>query len=184
MPFSAVQFDSGFYERVVSECGYSDLSVEPFGAGFAGQSADLLAIRYLWQSNLSTYARTDRAARIVTIGFGMSGPPHMGTVCQLLGIRRLQEAGETCQVVFGDLDACTGKRRDLQAVRALAAQYRLFANRLGIEPDLLLLGRNMMPFRSFATCICLRSTSRMTNLKRPKKSITASKLRWVSWTRR
>lgn len=112
-----VRFDSGFYDQVVQDFGYEGFSISPFDSGLGNQTTEDLSIRYLCQSQLHLYQAAANGNRRVTTGFGMSGPPHLGTICQMLGILRLQESGESCQVVLGDLDAYNGKNKPLKEAR-------------------------------------------------------------------
>lgn len=132
---TGVRFDSGYYESIIREYEYQDLVVAPFDEGLGSQDADELAIRYLCQFRLSEHTAVDRARRTVTTGFGMSGAPHMGTICQILAVQRLHADGESCQIVLGDLDAYNGKSRALSEVSALADRYGQFIRRLVGDPD-------------------------------------------------
>lgn len=71
---------------------------------------------------------------LVTTGVGMTGPPHLGTLGQLLTARQLQAAGVDVQFVLADLEPYHGGR-DLEAVRTLAERFRAFALDCGIDPD-------------------------------------------------
>lgn len=132
---TGVRFDSGYYQSIIDRYAYEDLVVAPFEAGLGDQDADELAIRYLCQFGLEDYTAASRSRRAITTGFGMSGAPHMGTICQILAIQRLHASGESCQIVLGDLDAYNGKSRALSEVSALADRYGRFIRRLVGDPD-------------------------------------------------
>lgn len=77
----------------------------------------------------------DGAASLVTVGVSMTGPPHVGTLGQLLTAVRFQEAGFRVQLVLADLAAYNGAGRDIEEARALAERYRSFALALGFDAD-------------------------------------------------
>ncbi|MFC7155065.1 hypothetical protein ACFQPA_06300 [Halomarina halobia] len=70
---------------------------------------------------------------LVTSGVSMTGPPHVGTLGQVLTAVRLQEAGLDVQLVLADLPAYLAAGRGLNEVRALAGRYRSFAVELGFD---------------------------------------------------
>lgn len=72
---------------------------------------------------------------LVTVGVTPTGPPHVGTLGQLLMAIRFQRAGFDVQVVIADLAAYNAAGRDLDAVRALARRYEEFARDLGFDAD-------------------------------------------------
>lgn len=75
----------------------------------------------------------DGAPVTVTTGISMTGPPHVGTLGQLLTAIEFQEAGFDVQLVVADLPAYLAAGRDLDAVRDLAGRYRSFARELGFD---------------------------------------------------
>ncbi|WP_459193517.1 nucleotidyl transferase family protein [Halosimplex sp. J119] len=79
----------------------------------------------------------DRAAdrrTLVTTGVGMTGPPHLGTVGQVLTAVELQRAGLDVQFVIADLEPYHGGV-PLERVQELAERYRTFIADLGFDPD-------------------------------------------------
>jgi tryptophanyl-tRNA synthetase len=72
---------------------------------------------------------------LVTVGVTPTGPPHIGTLGQLLTAIRFQRAGFDVQVVIADLAAYTAAGRDLEAVRVRARRYESFARTLGFDAD-------------------------------------------------
>ena len=81
-------------------------------------------------------SRFDAGARsLVTTGISMTGPPHVGTLGQILTAGRLQRAGFDVQVVIADLAAYNAAGRDLEAVRSLAERYRDFVRAMGFDAD-------------------------------------------------
>lgn len=72
---------------------------------------------------------------LVTVGVTPTGPPHVGTLGQLLTAIRFQRAGFDVQVVIADLAAYNAAGRDLDAVQAFARRYKGFAGALGFDAD-------------------------------------------------
>jgi tryptophanyl-tRNA synthetase len=70
---------------------------------------------------------------VVCMGVGMAGPPHLGTVGQVLTGIELQDAGLDVQFVVADLEPYHGGA-DLCRVRRLAERYREFILGLGFDP--------------------------------------------------
>ncbi|AGN01579.1 tryptophanyl-tRNA synthetase [Salinarchaeum sp. Harcht-Bsk1] len=71
---------------------------------------------------------------LATMGVGMTGPPHLGTVGQLLTAIELQEAGLDVQFVLADLEPYHGGG-DIERIGRLAERYRAFALDLGFDPE-------------------------------------------------
>lgn len=132
-PARPVIFSEDYYRAVVREHGYDTFELERFTFDLAGMSPDELDVRWLCHHRATNFLAVPQASRIITTGFGMSGVPHMGTVSQILGIMRLQEGGERCQIVLGDLDAHNGKGRSLEQTRELAERFAGFCRRLGFN---------------------------------------------------
>jgi tryptophanyl-tRNA synthetase len=132
-PASPVIFSEDYYRSVVREHGYDTFEFERFTFDLAGMSPDELNVRWLCHHRATDFLAVPQASRIITTGFGMSGVPHMGTVSQNLGIKRLQDGGERCQIVLGDLDAHNGKGRSLEQTRELADRFAAFCRRMGFN---------------------------------------------------
>lgn len=64
---------------------------------------------------------------------GLTGTPHVGTVAQMVAVKRLNEAGFDTQFLIADYEKYAGSGRDLDVVRDLAADYETFLDRLGYE---------------------------------------------------
>jgi len=71
---------------------------------------------------------------LVAMGAGMTGPPHLGTVGQLLTATELQEAGLDVQFVLADLEPYHGGG-DAERIDRLAERYRGFALEMGFDSD-------------------------------------------------
>jgi tryptophanyl-tRNA synthetase len=132
-PAQPVIFSEDYYQQVVREHGYDTFELERFTFDLARLSASELNVRWLCHHRATDFLATPQSARIITTGFGMSGVPHMGTVSQIRGITRLQEGGERCQIVLGDLDAHNGKARPLGQTRELADRFAGFCRRMGFD---------------------------------------------------
>ncbi|WP_415379585.1 hypothetical protein [Halosimplex sp. TS25] len=76
---------------------------------------------------------TDRRT-LVTTGVGMTGPPHLGTVGQILTAVELQRAGLDVQFVIADLEPYHNGA-PLERVQSLAERYREFIRDLGFDPE-------------------------------------------------
>lgn len=128
-----VLFSEDYYRSVIAEHRYSPFEFAQFDFNLAGLAAAELNLRLLCHHRAQAFAATASGSRIITTGFGMSGEPHLGTVAQLLAAIRFQSAGETVQLVLGDLDAHNGKGKPLARTRELAAHYAAFCRRLGFD---------------------------------------------------
>lgn len=134
-PLSAppVFYSEDYYQNVVREFGYSTFDLRRFDFSIAGIEHDELNLRYLCHHLADRFVRTEPRGRIVTTGFGMSGPPHMASASQIMKMVRLQQGGEACQIVLGDMDAYNGRTRSYGFTRELAERFRTFATRLGFD---------------------------------------------------
>jgi hypothetical protein len=76
-------FSEAYYRQVIEEFGYSTFDLRRFDFAFAGLDQEQLNARFLCHHAADDFAATPAANRIVTTGFGMSGPPHMATVSHI-----------------------------------------------------------------------------------------------------
>ena len=132
-PAQPVVFSQDYYLHLVRDHGYDTFELERFTFDLAGLGADELNVRWLCHHRATDFLATPPENRIITTGFGMSGVPHMGTVAQIRSITALQDGGERCQIVLGDLDAHNGKGRSLGQTRELADRFATFCRRLGFN---------------------------------------------------
>jgi len=115
------------YETVCERNGYDQV------AGIDWLSSAGLDRRFVAVDGRETVERAlDRETK-VCMGVGMTGPPHLGTVGQILTGIELQEVGLDVQFVIADLEPYHGGG-DLGRVRRLAERYREFALGLGFDP--------------------------------------------------
>ncbi|WP_025274154.1 hypothetical protein [Haloglycomyces albus] len=128
-----ILFSEDYYNTVIGQFGYSTFEMKQFNFDFAGLSDRELNTRYLCHHHGDKFAAAPASERIITTGFGMSGPPHMATVSHIQKIIRFQQNRENCQIVLGDLDAYNGRRRDFNWTRELAEKFTVFTRRLGFD---------------------------------------------------
>lgn len=129
----AVLFSEAYYRQVLAEFGYTPFDLRQFDFPLAGLDAPTLNVRYLCHHAGEEYLRAAPQRRMVTTGFGMSGLPHLATVSHILKMIELQQGGERCQIVLGDLDAYNGKARPYAEVRDLADRFHEYSLRLGFD---------------------------------------------------
>jgi tryptophanyl-tRNA synthetase len=115
------------YETVREHNGYDDVSGIDW-LEHAGLDRRFVAV----DGRETVESALDRET-LVCMGVGMTGPPHLGTVGQILTGIELQEAGLDVQFVVADLEPYHGGA-DLARVRRLAGRYREFALDLGFDP--------------------------------------------------
>ncbi|MFE2639376.1 hypothetical protein ACFXKF_32230 [Streptomyces scopuliridis] len=133
MTAEPVLFSEDYYRSIVKEYGYSPFDLQRFDFDLAGLRKNELNLRYLCHHAADRYTAASARSRIVTTGFGMSGPPHMATASHIMKMVRLQNGGEKCQIVLGDLDAYNGRGRSYEFTSELSERFRLFAQRLGFD---------------------------------------------------
>lgn len=102
-----VRFNDEYYREIIDQYGYSSLELAEIQFRLGEMSKDELATHWLCHFNGKEFAerfQENRGKCIVTTGFGLSGPPHMGTIAQIMKAIRLQQKGVAVQIVLGDLD--------------------------------------------------------------------------------
>ncbi|PSQ29842.1 hypothetical protein BRD16_09195 [Halobacteriales archaeon SW_6_65_46] len=118
---------SDHYDQLRNEDGCGEVT---FGVG--DRSASWLARKFAAVDGSAGGLTDDRT--LVTTGIGMTGPPHLGTLGQILTIAQLQTVGVDIQFVLADLEPYHGGH-SLNEVRRLAGRFRAFARDCGIDPD-------------------------------------------------
>lgn len=88
--------------------------------------------RFVAVDNPDILATISDRSSLVTTGVGMTGPPHLGTVGQILTAIAIQDVGLDVQFVLADLEPYHGGT-DLNRVRTLAQQYRTFILDMGFD---------------------------------------------------
>jgi len=134
-------FSQQYYERIMREYCYfptgKDYGVEPINFSLGNLTPEDLGIKWLCHTQGDLFSERFSAGTpsLVTTGIGLSGPPHVGTLSQIIRAITLQKAGVPVQFVLGDLDAFNGKNISLSTVRKLAERYRRFVIALGFNTD-------------------------------------------------
>ncbi|MCR2053869.1 hypothetical protein NSA19_13705 [Actinomyces bowdenii] len=124
-----------YYGNIIDDYSYVKFEMDHFDFGLWNLEPSELELRFLCHDGAREYARVAKDRRVVTTGFGMSGYPHAGTLSQIMKIVKIQQTGELCQIVLGDLDAYNGKQTSLNKARELAHRYTEFITKCGFDPD-------------------------------------------------
>ncbi|MFI8105332.1 hypothetical protein [Streptomyces sp. NPDC086023] len=132
-----MKFDTAYYENVIDQHRYERLGLGAIDFALAGMSPDDLRTKWVCHTGAREFAKavTSGQPAIVTTGVGLGGPPHAGTVFQLLRAIKLQQEGLDVQIVLGDLDSYNARRTPLDTVRRIADQYEEFVRGLGFDED-------------------------------------------------
>lgn len=117
------------YRDIRQNCGYDPIDFE-----LGDLPASHLSHKFAAVDGRETVANATDDATIVTTGVGMTGPPHLGTLGQILTAIELQEQGVDVQLVVADLEVYHGGG-DLERVTGLAERYRDFILDLGFDTD-------------------------------------------------
>lgn len=67
----------------------------------------------------------------VTVGFGLTAKPHIGTLIEILKITRINNLGINTQIVLGDLDAYNFRKTNLDKTLHLLNSWKNFILKLG-----------------------------------------------------
>lgn len=95
-------------------------------------SASEMRRRFVVADGLGT---VDPDEVLVSTGVSVTGPPHVGTLGQLLTTLALRDAGFDVRAVFADLVVYHAHGIAIEDARALAERYRAFARSLGFATD-------------------------------------------------
>ncbi|MEV7508230.1 hypothetical protein AB0O57_09825 [Streptomyces sp. NPDC091201] len=130
-----MKFDTAYYENVIDQHRYERLGLGAIDFALAGMSPDDLRTKWVCHTGAREFAEavTSGQPAIVTTGVGLGGPPHAGTVFQLLRAIKLQQQGLDVQIVLGDLDSYNARRTPLDTVRRIADKYEEFVRGLGFD---------------------------------------------------
>ena len=139
-----MKFDSAYYDDVIARHSYERIGPDgtPDAPGLgaidfplADMSPSDLRTKWVCHTGGRDFAAVvaDGRPATVTTGVGLGGPPHAGTVFQLLRAVVLQQHGLHVQIVLGDLDSYNARRTPLVEVRRLADQYEEFVRRIGFD---------------------------------------------------
>lgn len=132
-----MKFDTAYYDSVIDQHCYERLGLGAIDFGLAGMSPDDLRTKWMCHTGAGNFAEAVAMGEpaTVTTGVGLGGPPHAGTLFQLLRAVKLQQCGLNVQIVLGDLDSYNARRTPLDSVRQLADRYEEFVLRLGFDGD-------------------------------------------------
>ena len=117
-----IEFNDDYYSKVMDQYGYSPLEMETIKFSLGEMEQDELRTQWLCHYKGNEFAKRfndDKKRCMVTTGFGLSGPPHMGTISQIMKAVRLQKHGIPVQIVLGDLDAVNGKSIEYEYTQEL-----------------------------------------------------------------
>lgn len=91
--------------------------------------------KWLCSSNLSSFenAYNSKSKSLITLGLGINGVPHLGTLSQILKIIYLQRMGFEVQIILGDLDVYGARGQDLNNVKDLVKRYKEFIQNIGFD---------------------------------------------------
>ncbi|MGV8169196.1 MAG: hypothetical protein ACP5N3_04025 [Candidatus Nanoarchaeia archaeon] len=132
-----VVFDEQYYNRIMKEFGYNPIQFEKINFSLGTLSKDDLQRRWLCHHGGDQFSEDLKKGKKATIstGLGISGPPHAGTLSQILRSITLQKAGIPVNLILGDLDAYNGKSKPLSYTLELTEKYREFILRIGFNPN-------------------------------------------------
>lgn len=117
------------YQEIRENCGY-----DPVDFDLGRLPSSYLRHKFAAVDGRDTVTDALDDSTIVTTGVGMTGPPHLGTLGQILTAIELQDLGIDVQFVLADLEVYHGGA-DLESVTALADRYRDFISELGFDAD-------------------------------------------------
>jgi len=117
------------YEAVREEFDYARPAID-----VGSMSASLLDRAFAATTDADALREADDDTLFVASA-GLSGTPHVGTVAQMVAVKRFHEAGFDTQFLLADYEKYAADGRDLDAVRGLADDYRTFLDALGYEGE-------------------------------------------------
>jgi tryptophanyl-tRNA synthetase len=121
---------SNYYDELREQYGYTSVDA-PLG----GMSTAEVRQRFAFADGLDPAIVDPAEDIVISTGITVTGPPHVGTLGQLLTTLALRNAGFDVRAVFADLIAYHIQGVSIERARALAERYRKFALTLGFEPD-------------------------------------------------
>jgi tryptophanyl-tRNA synthetase len=118
------------YSDVREQRGYDAVD-----GAIGGLSAAYCRQRFAFTSSADALAGATPADTLVSVGISPTGPPHVGTLCQIQSALDFRRAGFDVQVVLADQVVNTVHGTPLSAVTALAERYAAFVRERGFDPD-------------------------------------------------
>ena len=135
MPIESKLFTASHYSRLTRENEYIPYPAIDFNLGrLTEEELQASWLCHHGADQFSEALKRDEPG-IVCTGIGLSGPPHVGTITQIVRAVRIQQAGIPVQLVLGDLDAYNGKRIPWEITKTLTHQYIDFAIALGFRNE-------------------------------------------------
>jgi tryptophanyl-tRNA synthetase len=130
-----LSFDESYCQDLMLQGTCGSYPFEKFNFEFGLMSKQELQRLWIYHVNGSSFKEAlDHGKPVIaTTGFGLTGPPHVGTVAQILKAICLQKKGIPVQIVLGDLDAYNGKAANFSAVLKLVPRYKEFIRSLGFD---------------------------------------------------
>lgn len=128
-----VQYNNEYYKKIMNENKY--LYTNNILENILNLSNVELQERWLCGLNLKEFINclNSKQKTIITMGIGINGTPHIGTLSQILKCIRLQEAGFKVQIVLGDLDVYNARAQEIEEINKLTAKYKNFIISLGFD---------------------------------------------------
>ena len=130
-----IQFDENYYKKIIHEYKYNKMDFESIDFDLGNMPRAELSQRWLCHGGADIFASAyeQNKSCVAITGFGMSGPPHMGTLSQIFNAIALQSKGIPVHIILGDLDAYNGKNISLSKVLELSEKYQNFILSLGFN---------------------------------------------------
>lgn len=117
-----------YYSTLCERYGY-----DRTGFAVGGMSASEVRRRFAFADGLGEIGPDGDV--LVSTGISVTGPPHVGTLSQLLTTLALREADFDVRVTVADLVVYHAHGVSIERVRALAERYREFALALGFDAE-------------------------------------------------
>jgi tryptophanyl-tRNA synthetase len=132
-----MEFNDRYYQSIISFYNYDPIEVDMVNFSIGEMDKSELLSQWLCHYQGKEFAKKFHQGKkcIVTTGFGLSGPPHIGTISQIMKAIRLQRKRIPVQIVLGDLDAVNGKSIDYSYTQELVGKYRDFIINLGFKEE-------------------------------------------------
>ena len=118
-----------YYHELRERHGYASVD-----SALKGMSAAEARRRFAFADGLDP-TTTDSEKTLVSTGVSVTGPPHVGTLGQLLTTLAIRDAGFDVRAVFADLVVYHAHGVPIEDASTLAERYREFALALGFDSD-------------------------------------------------
>lgn len=126
-----MMFTDDYYVKVIKKYGYSSLKFHNISFNLPG--IDIKTMKNMWLCSFNIDNNFKHPKKVLfTTGIGLSGPPHLGTISQIMRAIKLAEHNDV-QIVLGDVDAYTGRKVSWQSTQILKEKYKNFINNMGFN---------------------------------------------------